>query len=129
MREVLTCNLIKGAHNLKFEENWIQSKLGYGVKNWFWDSMIATHILDNRQAVCSLKFQVYVNFGVVDYDSEIEPWLHAGDKKDANAFNDIETLISTSEGKEKLLTYGGFVMESAIYKAAEQMGVDPYERT
>ena len=96
----------KMAHNMKYEMTWTETILGYSVKNWEWDSMQAAHILDNRGGVTGLKFQVYVNFGISDYASEVKPFLESG-SKDANALNRIEELIATEGGKQKLLLYGG----------------------
>jgi len=96
----------KMAHNMKYEMTWTETILGYSVKNWEWDSMQAAHILDNRGGVTGLKFQVYVNFGISDYSSEIKPYLES-EKKNANVKNRIEELITTESGKQKLLLYGG----------------------
>ena len=96
--------------------------LGYPVKNWAWDSMQAAHILNNREGITSLKFQVYVNFGIEDYGSEVHPYLESGDKN-ANAFNRIEELISTDAGKQKLLLYGGLDSLYEYWLAIKQMGV------
>lgn len=95
----------KMAHNMKFEETWSAVRLRQPVQNWAWDSMIAAHVLDNRVGVTGLKFQTYVQFGIVDYDSAISPYLKAVDDSNANSLNRILELISTPEGKEKLLRY------------------------
>lgn len=94
----------KMAHNMKFEEAWSVSRLKQPVQNWEWDSMIAAHILDNRESITSLKFQTYVNFGVVDYASEITPYLQATEKG-ANNINRIHSLLETKVNVEKLLKY------------------------
>ena len=97
----------KMAHNMKFEESWSRDRLKVSVDRWVWDSMLAAHLLDNRPGVTGLKFQTYVNFGVVDYSSEIDPFLTSTDQKGANATNRILELISSSGGREKLLKYCG----------------------
>jgi len=112
----------KMAHNLKFEETWTGVMLGYPVRNWKWDSMQAAHILNNREGITGLKFQVYVNFGIEDYGSEVRPFLQSGDK-DANAKNRIEELISTEAGKQKLLLYGGLDSLYEYWLAIKQMGM------
>jgi len=102
------CAVKKMAHNMKFEEAWSFVRLKQSVTNWYWDSMIASHILDNRTGISGLKFQTYVNFGVVDYDSEIAPYLHTSDDSlGANGINRIEELIQSPEGLNQLLTYCG----------------------
>lgn len=95
----------KMAHNIKFEESWSVERLVQPIENWDWDSMQAAHVLDNRPGITSLKFQTYVNFGVVDYASEITPYLHSSDFKNGNGINQIQTLLALPGGKEKLLRY------------------------
>jgi uracil-DNA glycosylase family 4 len=92
----------KIAANLKFEHAWAQEKLRVEIKSWSWDTMLAAHVLDNRQGITGLQFQVYATFGVLDFKDETEPYLKA--KEDGgNAFNRIEELISTQEGVDMLL--------------------------
>ena len=96
----------KMAHNMKFEETWSAVRLHHHVQGWDWDSMIAAHILDNRQGVTGLKFQTYAQFGVVDYASDVTPYLKA-DKKNANSINRIDELLKTPGGEKSLLEYCG----------------------
>ena len=95
----------KIAHNMKFEETWSKVKLRQSVAGWETDTMQMAHILDNRRGVSGLKFQTYVNFGIADYSSEIEPWLMSVDPKDGNSLNRIEELLTKAGGKGKLLKY------------------------
>lgn len=97
----------KQAHNMKFEDIWTWVRLRTKVNKWEWDSMLAAHILDNRKGITSLKFQTYVNFGIVDYSSEVNPYLRSKDSKNANGKNTVEDLISFSTGEELLLNYCG----------------------
>jgi len=83
-------------------------RLKQGVVNWKWDSMIAAHIIDNRGNISGLKFQTYVQFGVIDYDSEINPFLKSGSKDGANGINKIEEFIERPGGVEKVLEYCGW---------------------
>jgi len=62
--------------------------------------------------VTGLKFQTYVNFGVVDYASEVAPYLQAKDNN-GNAINRIMELVGMPGGKEKLLEYCGL---DAVYE-------------
>ena len=98
----------KIAANMKYEEIWSVVKLGVSIENWIWDTMQASHVLDNRTGITGLKFQTYVNFGIVDYSSEVDPYIHAGDSRNANSFNKIMELIAKPGGKEKLLKYNGY---------------------
>lgn len=103
----------KVAQNMKFEEAWSLVKLNQPVQNWAWDSMLASHVLDNRPGVTGLKFQVYVQFGIIDYSSEIGPYLGADDNTNANAINRVHLLLNKPGGKEKLMKYCAY---DAIYE-------------
>lgn len=97
----------KMAHNIKFEEAWSVNRLKQSVINWQWDSMLAAHILDNRPGVTGLKFQAYVNFGIVNYDSSISSYLKSKDSKNGNGINRIMELVNKPGGKEELMLYCG----------------------
>lgn len=97
----------KMAHNIKFEDTWSNVRLRCPVVNWTWDSMLAAHILDNRPGVTGLKFQVYVNFGLVDYDSSISSYLKRTDDKDANAMNHVLELVRSEQDRKELMVYCG----------------------
>lgn len=104
--DILANNEIsKIGHNIKHEENWSVELLGQPVENWYWDSMLATHILDNRTGITGLKFQTYVNFGVVDYDDMVVPYLKGIEGKNGNSMNKIDQLITRQDGLDTLLTY------------------------
>lgn len=75
--------------NCKFEASWTRFILGYEVRGWLWDTMLASHVLDNREGTTGLKFQIYVNWGIVGYDDRIKPFL-TSHSKDGNAFNNIK---------------------------------------
>jgi uracil-DNA glycosylase len=102
----------KIGQNIKFEQSWSTTYLLQPVENWVWDTMLATHLLDNRDGITGLKFQVYVNFGIVDYDSDIESFLKAEEEKNSNSINRITELLKQPGGKEKLLKYNGL---DAVY--------------
>ncbi len=89
----------KIASNLKFEERWTRKTFGRGVRNWGWDTMLAAHCLDNRQGICSLKFQAFVRLGVPTYNDRIEPYL----KSDGDGHYNRVHLIALKD----LLFYGG----------------------
>lgn len=89
----------KIASNAKFEERWTRQEFGHGVRNWGWDTMIAAHVLDNREKITSIKFQALVLLGVPTYNSHIEPYLYSD--KDS-PYNRIEQA-----DVGQLLYYGG----------------------
>ena len=101
----------KMAHSIKFEEAWSVVRLRQPAQGWMWDSMLAAHVLDNRPSVTSLKFQIYVNFGIIDYASEVAPYLQAP-TKGGNDMNHVYELLKQPGGQEKLLEYCGL---DAIY--------------
>jgi uracil-DNA glycosylase family 4 len=104
--------ITKMAQNMKYEDTWSIVRLRVEVKNWGWDSMQAAHVLDNRQGSTSLKFQVYVHFGVIDYASEVAPYLKATAAKEkehgGNAINRIQELLNQPDGEKKVLMYCGW---------------------
>jgi len=81
----------KVAHNAKFEDCWTRFILGYRVQGWHWDTMLAAHVLDNREGICGLKFQTYINYGVIGYDSFIKPYI-VSKSKNCNHFNRLKEV-------------------------------------
>lgn len=127
IKDILRSRIPKVAHNIKFEDTWSKVIMGVDVNNWLFDSMLGGHILDNRTKTNSLKLQVYLRFGIVDYESEVEPWLKSKDKKDGNAFNNILAGMKDSVVREKILLYGGIDSLLCYRLAALQMkeiGID-----
>lgn len=96
----------KMAHNLPFEKIWLETLFRARLNSPAWCSMHCAHFLDNRPGICGLKFQAYVNFGLVDYDSHISPYLESTEKNNANAFNQIDKFIER-HGEEELMIYCG----------------------
>jgi uracil-DNA glycosylase family 4 len=116
-------NIRKMAHNMKFEHSWTMERLRVEIQNWYFDSMIAAHILDNRFGICGLKFLAFVMLGVGDYSSEVSEYLQSSGKSD----NELNKVLEYSIiNKEKLLTYCGL---DTIYqyrialKQMEEMGI------
>jgi len=71
----------KTACNISFEDTWTNVKLERPVRGWIWDSMLASHYLDNRaEGITSLKFQVYVRLGIPDYEGEVSAYLKSSDE-------------------------------------------------
>jgi hypothetical protein len=98
-------SLKKVASNLKFEDRWTRAVFGHGVIGWKWDTMLASHVLNNQTGVCSLKFQAYVRYGLGDYESEVAGHL----KADKRGFNKITKLdpdvLLKYNGMDSMLTY------------------------
>jgi uracil-DNA glycosylase family 4 len=117
----------KVAANMKYEETWSWVKLKTRVKGWFHDTMQAAHILDNRTGITGLKFQVYINFGVIDYSSTVSPWLQAVDSKNANSKNRLEEYFATKEGRRETLKYCGLDAINEFRLAEKQIKEIEYE--
>lgn len=108
----------KIASNMKYEHNWSRVKLKTIIKGWLWDTMLAAHIIDNRRGITSLKFQTYVQFGIVDYDSEISRYLET---EYGNDINKAETCDF-----DKMLEYNGLdsLFEYKLaYKQIKELGL------
>lgn len=129
-RMFVTPDLGKGAHNLNFEEVWA-AQFVCPIRNWKWDSCLAAHMLDNRARVTPLKFQAYVNFGVIDYDSHMKKWKESppAEKRmhGANGMNRMLKLMQTPKGRRQVLEYNGldtvFEMKLAL-KQMEELGLE-----
>lgn len=101
----------KIASNMKFEDRWTRKMLGHGIRSWYWDTMLAAHILDNREGICSVKFQAFVLCGVKAYNEHIEPFLDSGKHKHLNRIKELDI--------KDLLLYGG--MDSKVeYEVAKR---------
>jgi uracil-DNA glycosylase family 4 len=119
-RELLHSPLPKIACNLKFEDRWTRKHLGKRVRNWYWDTMLAAHVIDQRPRVSSIKFQSFVLLGAPSYDEHIGKYL-AGDKdKESNNIHLID--------RKELLTYNA--MDAILeYKVAmKQMDILGYPK-
>jgi DNA polymerase-1 len=109
-KKVLRTDSKKVAHNIKFEDVWARVLLDTMPKNWYWDTMLTAHILDNRKKFISLKFQGFVRWGVPNYDKEIKPYLESTDEQGFNR------VMQAPLGK--LLLYGGIdsLLTKWLYK-------------
>lgn len=109
-------NVGKIGHNIKYEHSWTFNCLrGTTVQNWICDTMLKAHLLDNRTGTTSLKFQVYTTFGIVDYASEVTPFLgclSTESEKGANGINQLKTFVKNPENTQKMLKYCAY---DAIY--------------
>jgi len=113
----------KIAQNMKFENKWMRIILGIHVNNWVWDTMLATHILDNKTGVTGLKFQTYVQCGIIGYEKDIQPYLITKDSKSANAVNKMEEAMNTPKIRKQMLLYCGLDSLYTFRIAEKQMEV------
>jgi uracil-DNA glycosylase family 4 len=109
--------------NMKYEERWSKSVLGFFIRNWIWDTMLAAHTIDNRGGkdddtsstggggLSSVKFQAFVLLGQPSYDDHIKEYLAGEGSYGLNKIKDIP--------KDKLLIYNG--MDALLtYKVAKK---------
>ncbi len=116
IKQFILSDVPKIASNLKFEERWTLRTFGHGMNNWHWDTMLATHCLDNRPGICSLKFQAFVQLGVPVYNAAVEPYLDSKEGR-YNRIAEIDT--------KTLLIYNGidsFLEERLAKMQRERMG-------
>lgn len=93
MSALLRSDLPKIASNLKFEDRWTHAKLGHGVKNWAWDTMIAAHVCDNRPGITSVKFQAFVRLGTAVWNDKVSPFLKSAPGRKLNRiFEEIDLM-------------------------------------
>jgi len=90
----------KVAAHVQFEDLWSSVCLGKKPDGWVWDTMLAAHVLDNRQGITGLKFQAFVHLGLVGYDDHVHQFLEAGGG--ANTINSIDRVPL-----DRLLLYCG----------------------
>ena len=110
----------KIASNMKFEDRWTRYVLNHPVCNWYWDTMLGAHILDNRKGITSVKFQTFVRFGLAAYDTDVDSYLK---NKKGSQINRIRKL-----GIKTVLTYNG--MDSIVeYVVAENQLQELKERS
>jgi uracil-DNA glycosylase family 4 len=111
----------KIASNMKFEDTWSFVRLKARVKNWFWDTMVMAHVLDNRKMVTGLKFQTYVRLGIVDYDSHISPLLK-GPPGENNGFNKLLAVKNDSKTMKSVMEYCGLdsINEYRVFLAQQK---------
>jgi len=111
--ELLKSLLPKIAANIKFEDRWTRVKLGHKVINWYWDTMVAAHVLDNTPGVTGLSFQAFVHLGQENYDAHIKPYLEIRKGKRFNRIKELDL--------RDLLMYNGLDSHSEYWVAMKQI--------
>jgi len=112
--ELFRSKIKKVGANIKFEDRWTRRLLRFGVKGWYWDTMIASHVLDNRSGITSVKFQSFVRLGVEGYDAHIHPYLKAKKNKRINRIKELPI--------NDVLLYNGMdsIVEWGIFKSQQK---------
>lgn len=112
---LLAENVKKIASNLKFEERWTLQKMGHGVNGWLWDTMVAAHVIDNREGVTSVKFQAFVLLGVPSWADKVDGLLSSDGPSTPNNIHKIPV--------KDLLEYNALDSVYEYYVAKEQMRI------
>ncbi len=108
----------KIAANMKMEDHWTSVRArGCQIQGWFWDTMQAAHIQDQRKGITGLKFDVYKRYGIVDYDSTISSYLKSNSKEfGANGMNRV-----FEAPREELLLYNAMDAFYTYHLACDQI--------
>lgn len=76
LRIILKSRKIKKiVHNIQFEYVWSKYVIKQQMNSIIWDSMLAAHLVDNRQGITSLKYQAFQRWGIPDYSADIKAFL------------------------------------------------------
>lgn len=89
-----TRHIIKISHNSSFERKWSIVKLGVNPVNLNIDTMLLSHVLDNRDmGGLSIKFLAPIFIGTTIWNSQVEAYLKP-EQKDANTYelNQIDKI-------------------------------------
>jgi DNA polymerase len=114
-------DLLKIASNMKFEERWTMAKLGHPVAGWWWDTMLAAHVLDNRQGITSIKFLSFINFGIGDYNSKVKHLLRSETSNGVNRIDEIPADdLLLYNGLDSLLEYKMAIRQRKILYGAQK---------
>jgi len=111
-------NIGKIAANMKYEATWMKILHGIEVFPWSFDTMLAAHILDNRPKITGLKFQAYVQFGILGYEDYVNSYLKS---PDSNTPNRIMELTRNKDALKKLFIYNGMDSLLEYRLAVKQM--------
>ena len=83
-RELLTSDTPKWGWNAQFEQRATRRHLGIDVRNWQWCGMLASHVLDNRDSICSLAFQSFARLGFADFKDDTTQYLKTKGSNERN---------------------------------------------
>jgi len=103
MASLLKTDIPKIGANIKFEDRWTKKKLGFHIRKWYWDTVLAAHVLDNRPGITGVKFQTFIQLGAESYDDQVKPFLQSkgssrlnrireADLRDVMLYNGLDSL-------------------------------------
>jgi uracil-DNA glycosylase family 4 len=129
MKVLKSVRIKKIAANMYFEYVWTKSRLNYEVRNLYFDTVLAAHVLDNRDGITGLKLNTYFRLGVLGYDSEVDDYMRrtkeGEDKKSGNRLNCLDEVsmdkLAYYCALDSLFTYK--IYEQQVIEMAD-MGVE-----
>lgn len=105
LKNILTsANVLKVAHNVKFEDAWSRTRFGVTPQKWVHDTMVTQHILEHRPTSKALKFQSFVKWGVEDYESEMKSYLSTDDAETNTLWKMPIEKLCLYNAKDTILT-------------------------
>lgn len=128
LKKILENEKIKKVlHNMKYELLWSRELLKCEIKNIVRDTMLMSHVLDNREGITSLKFQTFVNFGIYNYEEKISKFFNLENSNSLNSLLEIENSLFLKKelmlynAKDALYTYRLYnlqneIIENSIFK-------------
>lgn len=98
-------NIEKIVQNRSMEENW--SRVFFcEPKNISWDTQLASHIIDERDNFTSLKFQSFINWGIVDYDKEVNAFKSSTNESPYNRMEEVPwPSLCKYNGEDAIFTF------------------------
>jgi len=68
--------ILKVAQNIQMEHPWSKIIIGEEPKGWYWDTMVCSHVIDERPAYTGLDFQTFLNWGY-EYGGDVAKYKRA----------------------------------------------------
>ena len=113
IRKYLRSGGNKVAANMKFEERWSHAKLGVRVKNWLWDTMIASHWENPIDGITGLKYQAFARLGIPYFAESVEGYFESPAHSERNRIAQAPI--------QDLLSYNGIDSIAELLLASVQM--------
>lgn len=110
----------KIVQGINFEYPWTKRQMKTKPSNFFWDTQLATHVLDARTGITGLKFQCFARWGIEEYDKLSKKYIK---QVNGNAFNDmlkmpVEALLEYN-AKDTLYTYELYLEQLGEFEGRE----------
>lgn len=115
----------KIAHNMQYEARWC-GHLVAEVKNLFWDSILAAHMLDPQEQTKSLDFQAFAYLGFADWSGSITDYfktdyanqinrIHAAPMRDLLLYNGLDTITNLLLAARQMQAFGAPALIPSIH--------------